>query len=167
MKYLVLFFACCASLEGTAYHNFLWKASQGDVIQLEDSSRWSLKPSDRYKICAWQPSDQLMITPNYVWFSTYLYRLTNLNTNEVVEVKLAARPDSKDYLWIKSFDIETQQITLSDASTWVLIEPSSLQEDWVIDDPILVGHNKGFFSATFPHILINLETITHVKAREL
>ena len=151
-----------------AFHHPAMITPLGDMVELEDGSRWLVNFSDRFKTYNWLTSDTLKITPNHTWFSSYYFRITNLNTNESIEVNLFERPFYNGIFtyWIIAIDYFTQQICLNDGSVWDL---SSFDYDvykkWILNDTIILGHNDGFFSSSRPNILINCDTETYVEAR--
>lgn len=151
-----------------AFHHPMMITPLGDLLELEDGSRWIVSLSDRFKTYNWLTSDTLKITPNHTWFSSYYYRVTNLNTNESIEVNLFERPiyNGMFTYWIVAIDYFGSQICLNDGSIW---DVSSFDYDilkkWIINDTVILGHNDGFFSYTRPNILINCDTVTYVEAR--
>lgn len=151
-----------------AYHHPLIITPLGDAVELEDGSIWSVNFNDRNKTYNWLTSDTLKITPNKSWFSSYKYRLTNLNTNESIEVNLIERPIYNGVYthWIISIDSLHDQLCLEDGSVWSLSGfDYSIYRKWILNDTIIIGHNDGFLSSTRPNILINCDTNDHVDAR--
>jgi hypothetical protein len=152
-----------------AYHHPVLITPMGDTIELEDGSRWGVRYSDRNKNYNWLTSDTIKITPNTSWFSSYQYKLTNLNTSETLEVNLVDRPIYKgvNSHWIIYIDAIMDQVTLEDGSLWKLnsLEYFSVYSKWMVGDSIIIGHNDGFFSSSRPNILINCDTNNHVDAR--
>src|SRR5262245_35561046 len=71
-----------------ALHNPAWISPLGDIIQLEDGSRWSVKLSDRPKtyLVNWLQGDMVLLQPNSSWFSPYRYKITDVRLKITVEV---------------------------------------------------------------------------------
>ena len=152
-----------------SYHHPIMISPVGDSVEFEDGSQWSVNPSDRYKTYNWYTTDTLRITPNHTWFTTtFKYRITNMTTNESIEVALARRPlyNGLSTYWITAIDYLSQQLYLNDGSMWSLSNFHYMTfKDWIINDTVIIGHNDGFFANSWGNILINCETSSHIEAR--
>lgn len=157
-----------------AYHHPIMIHPLGDVVELEDGSKWGVYYGDRNKSYNWLTTDALKITPNKAWFSSYAYRLTNLNTGDSLEVNLIGRPltviDPYTFVYqnrvIVAIDYYQKEICLNDGSIWSISGfDGAVLDKWLILDAMIIGHNDGFFSSSRPNILINCETNNYVEAR--
>lgn len=152
-----------------SYHHYDKITPTGDVLELEDGSQWSVKPSDRFKTHNWYTTDILTLTANHSWFSgEYLFRITNISQNESLEVKLSRKPDYNGLstYWIVAIDYVSQQLHLNDGSIWNLSSFHYMTfKDWMVNDTIILGHNEGFCAKTWSNILVNCDTNSYVEAR--
>lgn len=151
-----------------AFHNPVMITPLGDLIETEDGARWVVYPNDRFKTYNWLTSDSLKITPNRAWFTTYAYRITNINTSESIQVNLVDRPiyNGVYTYYIIGIDYTQQQICLNDGSIWNLSGYDyNMFKSWIINDTVILGHNDGWFSSSRPNILINCDTETYVDGR--
>lgn len=157
-----------------AYHHPVMISPLGDMVELEDGSKWGVYYGDRNKSYNWLTTDTIKITPNKAWFSSYAFRLTNLNTGDSLEVNLIGRPltviDPYTLTYqnrvIVAIDYFNDELCLNDGSVWSISGfDSPVLNKWIVLDAIIIGHNDGFFSSTRPNILINVETNSYVEAR--
>lgn len=173
------FYQPAPSHPSASHHPYV--SSLGDSVELEDGSLWLVNPADQFKTYNWQPSDNLKLTPNHIWyadqkphfqswFSEYPYCFHNLTTQESIEVKMMAPPVAQGLytLWIEAIDVENYELILSDGTVWKL---SGLYyrtfKEWKSDQILMVGHNEGFFAKSWGNILINCDTLSYVEARML
>lgn len=151
-----------------AFHSPLSVSLLGDTVELEDGSIWAVAAGDTYKTLNWLTSDLLVITPNHTWFSNYLYCMTNQNTGVSVKVNLFLGPIYNGIFthWIAAINYFTQEICLEDGSIWHLSGfDSAIFNKWLLNDTIIIGVNDGFLSSSKPNILINVNTLTHSRAK--
>jgi hypothetical protein len=131
----------------------------GDTVQLEDGSIWTVNASDSYQTLNWLTSDIIIIVPNQSLFSSYQYRLINVNTGANVKVNLYLGPiyNGAYTHWIVAIDYVYREIYLDDGSIWKM---SSLDQytlnKWLPNDTVIIGINDGFYSLSNPNILINV-----------
>jgi hypothetical protein len=139
----------------------------GDYVTLNDGSGWTISSSDAYKTLNWLTSDLLVITPNQSWFSSYMFKMTNQNTGVSVKCNLTLGPIYNGIYthWIVGINYFTQDVYLENGTVWnVSGLDSSIFSQWMINDTIIMGVNDGYFSTSRPYILINVNTLTHVRA---
>ncbi|MFV0340285.1 MAG: hypothetical protein ACK5MA_06640 [Parachlamydiaceae bacterium] len=139
----------------------------GDYVTLNDGSGWTISSSDSYKTMNWLTSDLLVITPNHSFLSSYMFKMTNQNTGVSVKCNLTVGPIYNGIYthWIVGINYFTQDIYLENGSIWnVSGLDSSIFSQWLINDTIILGVNDGYFSTSRPYILINVNTLTHVRA---
>lgn len=151
-----------------AFHNPLVVSGFGDTVQLEDGSIWSVSASDAYKTLNWMTSDLIVITPNHEWFSSHLFRMTNQNTGVSIKVNMTLGPIYNGLYthWIVSINYYTDEIVLEDGSIWQVTGfDSSTFSKWLPNDTVVIGVNDGFLSTSKPNILINVNTLTYVRAK--
>lgn len=151
-----------------AFHSPVAISALGDVIELEDGSCWVVAPGDNYRTLNWLTSDLLVITPNHSWFSSHLFCITNQNTGDSVRVNLSLGPIYNGLFthWIVAINYYTQELCLEDGSIWKLSGfDSSIYNNWLLNDTVIIGVNDGFLSASKPNILINVNTLTYSKAK--
>lgn len=143
-------------------------ADRGHSIELEDGSHWDISPSDRSTIRTWKNHDHIVITPNYSWFSSYDYYLTNKSNNSYVKANLwigplAYGPRSH---WIVDIDYFSGHLFLENQMVWC-IDPRDgyILREWALNDHVIFGVNPTLF-AKHDHILINVNRDEHVRAKQ-
>lgn len=147
-----------------AYHSPVGISLFGDSIELEDGSIWSIRSIDTYIVRGWLPTDVIVITPNHSWFSSYNYKITNQNTGEYVSGDMFLGPvyTSPYTRWIAAIDYYNDIIYLDDGSIWEMsLFDSGIIDEWLIDDPVIIGVNDGWLSSTRPNILINVNMLNY------
>lgn len=153
------------STHAGAYHKPYAVSLLGDTVELEDGSIWAVKKGDRYKTMDWLTSDSLVITPNHNFFSSYTYRITNINTGKSIEVDLALGPiyNSIYTHWIAAIDYYNGQICLEDGSVWDVsgFYQSTLNK-MLMNDTIIIGIDDSLLGST--NILINVNLNNYVSA---
>lgn len=150
-----------------AFHNPYSVSLLGDYVVLEDGSGWSISSGDSYKTFNWLTSDLIVITANSDWFSSYMFRMTNQNTGVSVKCNLSVGPIYNGVYthWIVGINYFTQEIYLEDGSIWNATGfDSSIFNTWMINDTVIIGVNDAFLSSSRPNILINVNTLTYVRA---
>lgn len=150
-----------------AFHNPYFVSIFGDQVELEDGSIWSVASGDSYKTLNWYTSDLIVVTPNHEWFSSYMFRMHNQNTNVSVKCNLLLGPIYNGIFthWIIAINYYTQEIWLEDGSIWQVTGfDSSTFSKWLANDTVILGVNDGFLSSSKPNILINVNTLTYVRA---
>ncbi len=150
-----------------AYHNPISVTALGGVVQLEDGSVWSIADGDHYKTLNWYTNDLIVLTPNHDWFTTELFRMTNQNTGVSVRCDMRMGPIYHGLYthWIVGINYYTQEIRLEDGSVWQVTGfDSSIFNNWLINDTIVIGVNDSYLSSTKPNILINVNTLSFVRS---
>lgn len=150
-----------------AYHNPISVKSLGGIVHLEDGSVWSIADGDHYKTLNWYTNDLIVLTPNHDWFTTELFRMSNQNTGVSVRCNMVLGPIYHGLYthWIVGINYYTQTIYLEDGSVWdVTGFDSSIFGKWLVNDTIVIGVNDGYLSSTKPNILIDVNTLTFVRA---
>lgn len=133
----------------------------GETVELEDGSLWSIYSGDRYLTLNWLVTDDIVITPNWTWYSIFQYRLVNQQTGASVQASLTLGPIYAGFYthWIVAIDYYNNQICLEDGSVWSMSAfDTSITNKWLINDTIIIGVNDGVLSSTRPNILINVNT---------
>lgn len=142
-----------------AMHHPIAVSLLGETIELEDGSIWTASSSDRHKTLDWMTGDVIIILPNHTWFSSYDYRLVNLNTGANVKVNLSLGPIYNGIYthWIIAIDYNHREICLEDGSVWQMSWwDSSIVDQWLPNDTVIIGINDGWFSGGNPNMLINV-----------
>lgn len=150
-----------------AYHNPVSVTALGGVVHLEDGSVWSIADGDHYKTLNWYTNDLLVLTPNHDWFTTEMFRMSNQNTGVSVRCNMVLGPIYHGLYthWIVGINYYTQEIYLEDGSIWQVTGfDSSIFSKWLLNDTIVIGVNDGYLSTTKPNILIDVNTLTFVRA---
>ena len=150
----------------STHHPVLYSPA-GDIVQLEDGSIWRVADEDAPSVCSWLASDAIQISPNYSWWSSYPFRMQNIDTGCCVQVGLKMGPfyDSIFTRWIVSVNHSTQELWLNDGSHWKVSGlDKSIFQKWLRDDPIVVGSNDDWLSYKMPNILINVNLYHPEKA---
>ncbi len=142
-----------------AFHYPVSVSYLGDSIQLEDGSMWAVSLSDTYKTLNWLTSDIIIIVPNHDIFSSYYYRLININTGANVKVNLYLGPiyNGAYTHWITAIDYLNREIYLEDGSIWKMSPfDQPIISQWLPNDTVIIGINDGAFSYSNQNILINV-----------
>jgi hypothetical protein len=151
--------------------NSHWLTSIADnsrTIELEDGSHWEVAPSDYWTLNNWGLNDALVITPNYNFFSSYDYYITNKRTNSFVSANMYVGPLAFGPFshWIVDVDYFGGHVYLENQMVWcVNPQDSYLLKDWAVNDHIIFGLYNSWFSP-FDHILINVNMDNHIRARQ-
>lgn len=142
-----------------AFHRPVAVSLLGDTVELEDGSIWSVASSDRHQTFDWMTGDLIIILPNHTWFSSYYYRLVNVNTGADVKVNLSLGPIYNGIFthWIVAIDYLNREICLEDGSVWKMSSwDSSIVNNWLPNDTVIIGINDGWFSGGNCNMLINV-----------
>ncbi len=140
----------------------------GDSLELEDGAVWKTDQRALSDIFYWTSSDPLVLTQNQEWFSTFQYRLINLNTGGGVPVNLFLGPvlANSHAKFLSHFDFQQGVAFLTDGTRWEICPRDySKFYQWILDDCILIGSNSGWES-TYDCILINSNMNHFVRARQ-
>lgn len=166
--------AASASLPAAGYsysfhcHQLMNIGANGRCIEMEDSSQWEVAASDTYVVGGWRPNDSLIITPNYSWFSSYDYCITNKSNNTHVKANMYVGPVAFGPYshWIVDIDYFGGHVYLENQMTWC-VNPadSAILSDWAVNDHIIIGFYDTWFSPS-DHILINVNMDDHVRAKQ-
>lgn len=141
----------------------------GRIVELEDESQWLITVKDVSKAAKWLTNDPIAIYPNkdFFWKATN-YKLTNLSFNETVDVDLIRGPklNSVYTKYVTAVDTYFDSIYLNDGSRWDLSwADSSITRHWMPNDIVIVGDNYGWYSSSYPSILINVSLNQYVCAK--
>ncbi len=148
-----------------------WLLSISDTyktIEMEDGSHWEIVSADDYILTYWRRNDNLVITPNYNWFSTGDYYITNKSNNTYVRANLYIGPMKFGQYshWIISIDHVTGHVTLENGITWcVAAKDANVFKEWEVNDHIILGVYDTWCNS-FDHILINVNMDSHVRAKQ-
>lgn len=151
--------------------NCHWLTSIGDTgktLEMEDGSHWEIVSADQYMLNYWRRGDNLVVTPNYDWFSSGDYFITNKNSNSYVRANLHIGPLAFGQYshWIVAIDHMSGHITLENGVTWcIYAKDSYVFREWEVNDHIIIGLYNNWFHS-FDHILINVNMDTHVRAKQ-
>lgn len=146
------------------FHSPIAISFLGDTLELEDGSIWGVYSGDRYKTLDWFSGDTLIIIANNDWFSSYDYKIVNLNTGAKIKVNLSLGPIYNGFYthWIIAIDYFRNEIVLEDGSFWKMSSlDDSVFQKWLPNDTIIIGINDGWFSSSNPNMLINVNTNNH------
>lgn len=136
---------------------------KNNLIQLKDSSIWSILSEDREIINNWKKSHELFIQPVHssFWpdfFIQYNYALYNLNEDAVVSVFL--KQIENNALFIEIIDIASKTIYLNDKTMWKIDEKADIS-NWKMGQRILIGVHNQWRTFPYPQILINADLYYH------
>ena len=142
-----------------AYYHLLAFSDTGEIVQLHDTSKWFVHPSQRHIVLKWFQSDELFIKPCSSCFSSYQYVLYNRKSQEAVEVNLKSSPLPMVAHSFRIVNIEpyNRLVQLSDNTIWQIDSQDYHFAYWQIGQRVLVGVNNGWRAAPLPHILINVD----------
>ncbi len=140
----------------------------GRTIEMEDGSHWEILGGDQYAMAYWRRGDNLVITPNYDWFSPGDYFITNKTNHSYVRANLYVGPLAFGQYshWIVAIDHISGHVTLENGVTWCVYgKDNYIFRDWEVNDHIILGLYDNWFHS-FDHILINANMDTHVRAKQ-
>ena len=149
-------------------HTLMSIAMGSDSIEFEDGSHWQIASSDAFKLNGWFPGDQLVVTPNSFWFSSYDYYITNKRTGNYVKAELFIGPLQFGAYshWIVGIDYYSGHVFLENGTTWcVAFRDNYLFRDWAINDHIILGINDSWMS-NYDNILINVNVDSFIRAKQ-
>lgn len=144
------------------YHPERYKFNE-HLIQLQDSSIWSINPDFMNSIQHWKKSHKLLIQPNYSYFwphylIVYNYNLYNLDEDADIPVYLKQIENSA--FLIETIDAVNRTILLEDKTIWGIDDQADIS-NWKAGQRILVGVNHEWYNAQYPQILINGDLDDH------
>lgn len=144
-------------IHNDAYYYPTAVSATGDIVQLNDGSRWSVHPYQRKAVLYWVQSDLIFIKPKSSCFSMYSYVLQNRTTQEAIEVNLIGSPvPTGAYTrWIINIDPYKKLIQLNDDTIWQIDPNDYAFNKWQIGHRLLIGVNNYWRIAKYPHVLIN------------
>jgi hypothetical protein len=155
------------SFHAGAFH-YLQSFGFGDIdVKLQDGSLWSIRSIDQHKMPLWYSGDQIVITPNHTWFSSYKYQMNNQNIGQDAEVNLKVGPylDGPFTYRVVAIDYFLKEVQLNDGTWWdISIFDGALLDKWLPGDYVIIGINDEYDSSTRPYILINANINTWIKA---
>jgi hypothetical protein len=145
-------------IHNDGYYHLVAYSDTGDVVQLHDASKWQIARSGRQQVLYWVQSDDIFIKPCISWFSSNRYVLHNRTTNQAVEAQLINPPLPMGAYTFRIVNIQPYErlVLLSDNTVWQ-VGPDSNFSQWKIGQRLLVGVNNKWRTATYPHILINVD----------
>ena len=148
-----------------AFHHPIAVSLLGENVEFEDGSIWTVCSSDRYQTLDWMTGDAIIILPNNSLFSSFKYRLVNLNTGANIRVDLTLGPIYNGLFthWILAIDYVFREIFLEDGSVWKISSlDDSILYKWLPNDTIIIGINDGWLSSLNPNMLINVNMNNYV-----
>ncbi len=131
----------------------------GETVELMDGSIWHIRDCCRHCVRNWFPGDALAIAPNDAWFSSYPFKLVNMDSGCKAEAHMKWGPFvGGPYMrWILAIDYYNQEIWLNDGTHWCATSmDSSIFRQFLPDDTIIVGINQDWQAYRLPNILINV-----------
>jgi hypothetical protein len=143
------------------------------LITLEDSSVLYVATPYQYQVARWPLNSQVYIVPNHGYFlglirSSYDFCLYNATTGDTVECNLHLGPAlfGPYSEWLTGIDGYNGYLWLKDGRL-VEVHPNDvyLLWNWAPNDHTLVGVNDGSGSCSYPDIILNVATVTYVRAR--
>lgn len=145
-------------IHSDAYYHLVAYSDNGDVVQLHDASKWSIRSSECQKVLYWVQSDDIFIKPSASCFSSYKYVLHNRTTNQAVGANLISPPLPMGAYTFRITNIQPYErlVLLSDNTVWQVGSDSKFSR-WQIGQRVLVGVNNQWRTAPLPHILINVD----------
>lgn len=151
--------------------NCHWLISIADnirSIEMEDGSHWEVSPSDAYIVRNWRREDSLVITPNYNWFSSHDYYITNKTNNTYIKANLYVGPLAFGPYshWIVDIDYFGGHVYLENQMVWcVNPQDNYVLKDWAVNDHIIFGLYDSWFTP-YDHILINVNMDDHIRVKQ-
>lgn len=151
-------------------HRPVFIAPLGETIELEDGSVWWINPSDRSRTSNWLNDDIVIIAPNDSWFSSYMFKIVNQNSGEVLKANMHLGPyyNGPKTHCIVGFDHVNDLVYLQNGSglqmgtIWRIAgHDLGLTKQWRLNDTVIIGINPGWDSDTRPNILINVRKLNY------
>lgn len=140
----------------------------GHLIDMEDGTRWEIASGDIYRLNSWRLNDPIVVTPNYSWFSSGDFYITNQNTNTSVRADLVVSPIAFGPYshWIIGIDHNAGRVYLENGTSWTMSSGDYfVYRTWEVNDHIIIGYNDSFLSA-YDRILINFNMDSYVRAKQ-
>lgn len=152
-----------------AYHHPVDVSFLGDTVDFEDGSRWIVNPDDRFLTFKWFTGDTLIVVPNHALFSSYNFKIVNLNTNDVIRVNLVFKPikNSIYTYWIAAIDRVNDVVLLNDGTLWTIWWNDAywLSRNWLDYDTVIIGINDDLISGSYGNFLFNVDANNTVRAQ--
>lgn len=155
---------CSHTINNESSSHFLKiKNNKGTLIAIEDESQWEIPESNKKTSSNWDLGDQLIITPNSSYFSSYSYTLHNLKTGTSTPANLYYGPriDGDYTKQVTLIDTVEGEVTLSDGSSWIVstYDEANLKK-WEVYDYVIIGKSNN----NNKNILINVNLDKHIEA---
>jgi hypothetical protein len=150
------------------YHLLMSASDNLRSLEMEDGSHWEVSAFDSFILRNWGREDTLVVTPNYNWFGSYNYYITNKSRNTYVKANLVVGPLAFGPFshWVVEIDNFNGHIFLENQMVWcVNPQDSYALKDWAVNDHVIIGLCDTWFSS-FDHILINVNVNDHVRAKQ-
>jgi len=142
-------------------------------IELEDGTVWKVNRRDKKQLRTWDIDDFVIITQNNKWYSHYHYRIIQHKTGNALECNLFlgsyANNENTQHIFCIDYiggclglmnglgEVTYWEVALQDCNT--------LLESWLEQDAIFIGQNSGSDSPLYQVLLINMNSKSHVQAR--
>lgn len=149
-----------------ALHNAIIVGAIGERVELEDGSIWNVRGSDHFKALSWFSTDLIFVAPNHELFSSYAFKMHNVNTGDALAVNLSLFLNPIFHSVFNHIVVDVspilQMVWLEDGSVWSITGWDDLSR-WAIGDTVIVGINDGWLSSSNPNILINCDLLYYVR----
>lgn len=148
---------------------------RGEMVELEDGSRYTILWGDQWRVRRWMTGDPLYITANQGYLFGLISGSTELclyngRTGETVEANITAAPFlyGPHSFWIASVDSYGGFLVLGDGRA-VEIHPDDRFQiyNWEAAEHLLMGTNTGSGHHRYPLYIINTSSVNGVRARVL
>lgn len=139
-------------------------AYYGDIIELEDGSKWDIRYSHQKKTVKWRMSDTIAIELNTKNLeNSWSFRLHNLTRDNYAMANLVLGPYYDTALWVAEMNFNAGALALGDGSVWeVLPADRGVMKGWRYNDTVMIGIDTTGSQAR--NILVNVNTMTYVSA---
>lgn len=147
-------------IQPKAFNGLVCLSINGEVIGLQDGSKWRVKSEDRKKVMMWVQSDTIFIKPLYSCLPQIVrssnFIIHNRTINETVTAKLmipSAIEDLSLYIVCSAKIHSVDCVILSDKSVWRI----SMSDHFFSPregNLVILGVNNHWRTADYPHILI-------------
>ena len=135
-------------------------------LSMEDGSKWEFPSTDVCTLRWWGLGHVLVVSPNYSWFSSFDYYISNQNTGTYVTANLFDGPVAFGPFshWIVDIDYIGGHIYMENQMIWCA-NPSdmSIVRNWKKNDHIILGTYSSWFSS-YDTVLINVNMDDHIRA---
>lgn len=139
----------------------------GSDIRLGDGSHWRIEPGYESEVLTWLPGDALILSPNYMPFTSHNYWFKNLRTGTYAGIDIIMEPID---MGLHSHRVcgrepDGSVIFLQNRVGFEIDRRDRwLVEEWDLNDHIVIGASNAWFGS-YEFILMNVNLCHYVRAK--